>query len=151
MAGDFEYQWGQLVARAWADPAFKARLLADPAAVLEENGLAPAGKQFKVVEDTDEVVHLVLPGRPGPQELSEEELQPVAVGRATRAASAAARNATAAARAATAAAKAVTVASAAGSGVPAARCAARGSPTPRRRGRRHPSPVGRSPDARSLP
>ncbi len=80
MAGDFEYQWGQLVARAWDDPAFKARLLADPAAVLEEYGLERAGKRFQVVEDTDEVVHLVLPGRPGPQELSEEELRPVGAG-----------------------------------------------------------------------
>ena len=54
MPGDFEYQWGQLVARAWADPAFKAKLLADPAGVLKENGLTPpAGKQFKVVENTD--------------------------------------------------------------------------------------------------
>jgi hypothetical protein len=62
---DFEYQWSQLVARAWADPAFKARLLADPAAVLKENGLqVPAGMQVQVVEDTDKVLHLPLPSAP---------------------------------------------------------------------------------------
>ena len=33
--------WGQVVARACADAAFKRRLLADPAAVLEENGSLP--------------------------------------------------------------------------------------------------------------
>ena len=80
MARDFEYQWGQLVARAWGDPAFKARLLADPSAVLEEYGVESAGKRVRVVEDTDEVVHFVLPGKPGPRDLSEEELQPVGVG-----------------------------------------------------------------------
>src|SRR5437899_3257117 len=78
---DFEYQWGQLVSRAWADAAFKAKLLADPAAVLKENGLAPpAGKQIKVVENTDKVIYLILPTQPSAAELSEEELQRVAGG-----------------------------------------------------------------------
>jgi hypothetical protein len=81
MPSDFEFQWGQMVARAWADPAFKAKLLADPVAVLKENGLAPpAGLQLKVVENTDKVLHLVLPVKPAPQELSEEELHRVAGG-----------------------------------------------------------------------
>ena len=36
--------WGQLVAKAWKDPAFKKRLLAQPAAVLKEEGIEmPAG------------------------------------------------------------------------------------------------------------
>ncbi|HVS39708.1 MAG TPA: NHLP leader peptide family RiPP precursor [Gemmataceae bacterium] len=81
MAGDFEYEWSQLVARAWADPAFKAKLLADPAAVLKENSLTPPpGVQLKVVENTDKVIHLVLPTKPSSQELSEAELQQVAGG-----------------------------------------------------------------------
>jgi hypothetical protein len=62
---DFETKWGELVARAWTDPAFKARLLADPAAVLKENGLVmPAGFQVQVVENTERVVHLTLPPPP---------------------------------------------------------------------------------------
>jgi hypothetical protein len=66
MPGDFDYQWGRIVARAWGDPAFKARLLADPAAVLKEYGLLPPpGLQLKVVENSDAVVHLVLPREPG--------------------------------------------------------------------------------------
>ena len=81
MPGDFEYQWGQLVARAWDDPAFKARLLADPADVLNENGLAPpAGERLEVVENTDAVEYLVLPAKPAAQELSEEELHRVVGG-----------------------------------------------------------------------
>jgi hypothetical protein len=62
---DFEVKWGELVARAWADPAFKARLLADPAAVLKENGLpVPPDLKLQVVENTEQVVHLTLPPPP---------------------------------------------------------------------------------------
>ena len=81
MATRFEYHWNRLVAQAWADPAFKQRLLADPVAVLKENGLlVPSGVTLKVVENTDKVIHLVLPPRPSPAELSEEELRRVAGG-----------------------------------------------------------------------
>ena len=78
MPGTFEYQWGQVVAQAWSDPAFKAKLLADPVAVLQENGVRPpAGLRINVAENTDEVLNLVLPAKPPAQELSEEDLQPV--------------------------------------------------------------------------
>jgi|SRR5208282_1597007 len=71
-------QWAQVVARAWSDAAFKKRLLAQPAAVLKEAGLeSPEGSQVKVVENTDRVVHLVLPPAP---ELAEEELDRVSGG-----------------------------------------------------------------------
>ncbi|HVS40528.1 MAG TPA: NHLP leader peptide family RiPP precursor [Gemmataceae bacterium] len=82
MSGDFEYQWGQLVARAWDDPAFKAKLIADPVAVLQENGVTPpAGGRLQVVENSADVAYLVLPTKPTSRELSEEELQSVAGGR----------------------------------------------------------------------
>src|SRR5262245_6999877 len=72
--------WSQVVAKAWVDDAFKRRLLADPAAVLQEHGVAvPPGVQVKVVEDTDTVRHMTLPARP-PGELSEEELARAAGG-----------------------------------------------------------------------
>lgn len=74
--------WSQIVAKAWADDKFKQRLLADPAAVLKENGLTvPAGLTVKVAEDTDKVRNLILPVNPA-AELSEAELDLVAGGRA---------------------------------------------------------------------
>src|SRR5262245_17289021 len=74
--------WGQIVAKAWADPTFKKRLLADPAAVLKEHGLEVAhGVQVRIVEDTDTVHHLTLPAPPSEAlELSEEQLGTVAGG-----------------------------------------------------------------------
>jgi hypothetical protein len=77
---DWDIQWDQIVARAWADDAFKQRLLADPAAVLKEYGVAPAGVTIKVHESTDKVLNLTLPTKPGLEELSVEELQRVAGG-----------------------------------------------------------------------
>ena len=79
---DWDYQWGQIVGRAWADDAFKQRLLADPAAVLHEYDVAlPAGRRVEVLEapewvpeSTPEVLYLVLPARPSDEDLAEEEL-----------------------------------------------------------------------------
>jgi hypothetical protein len=79
---DFEDAWQQLIARAWSDPALKAKLLADPAGVLKAEGLiVPAGVTVRVVENTDQVVNLVLPFKPAAEELSEEELKQAAGGR----------------------------------------------------------------------
>ena len=52
----------RVVARAWVDPAYKARLLADPAAALAELGYAlpETTPQLAVVENTAEVHHLVV-------------------------------------------------------------------------------------------
>ena len=48
-------QWGQIVAKAWADADFKARLVADPQAVLREHGIEPEpGIELRVVEDSAE-------------------------------------------------------------------------------------------------
>jgi nitrile hydratase alpha subunit len=52
----------QVVARAWLDPVFKNRLIHDPALVLREYGIdVPEGVELRVVEDTDDVIHLHLP------------------------------------------------------------------------------------------
>jgi hypothetical protein len=73
-------QWGQIVARAWEDEAFKARLLADPRAVVQEYGIAvPAGKAVQVAAYGDDTVLLVLPPKPG-ADLVEEELAQVVGG-----------------------------------------------------------------------
>jgi len=79
--GDWELRWGLLVADAWADEALKERLLSDPAAVLKERGITtPPNVQIKTIEDTADVMHLVLPMKPAAAELSEEELSTVAGG-----------------------------------------------------------------------
>jgi len=79
-ARDNATAYGKLVARAWRDPAFKAKLIADPQAVLREAGMAvPAGATVKVVENTGTHLHFVLPPKPVGQ-LSDEALDEVAGG-----------------------------------------------------------------------
>jgi hypothetical protein len=79
---NWDYQWGQIVGRAWADDDFKQRLLADPSGALKEYDLPPpAGLRIEVLEnpnrileDIDGVMRLVLPSKPSAAELSEEDL-----------------------------------------------------------------------------
>ena len=72
-------RYGQVVAKAWQDEGFKQRLLSDPQGALAEHGIeVPAGQQVRVVENTDQVVHLVLP--PKPRDLSDEQLDQAAGG-----------------------------------------------------------------------
>src|SRR5437870_4122092 len=73
---NWDFQWSQIVGRAWADDDFKQRLLADPAGVLAGYDLAPpAGLRIEVYEEpawvppgTDGVLHLVLPVKPSDDE-----------------------------------------------------------------------------------
>jgi Nitrile hydratase, alpha chain len=77
---DWSKQWSKLIAKAWANEAFKKGLLADPAAVLQEHGLTvPPGVQVKVVQNTDQVLYLMLPPAPS-GELAEEDLEAIAAG-----------------------------------------------------------------------
>jgi hypothetical protein len=81
-SSSWDYQWGQIVGRAWADDGFSQRLRTDPVGVLTEYDLPPpAGLRIEVLvdpdlvpEDTAGVIHLVLPGKPSAAELSEDEL-----------------------------------------------------------------------------
>jgi nitrile hydratase alpha subunit len=51
----------KLVARAWTDPAFKARLIADPKKTCAEMAIdATAINEFVVLENTDSVRHMVV-------------------------------------------------------------------------------------------
>ena len=71
----------QLIARCWSDENFKRNFVADPLATLKAEGTdleMPAGTSLKVVQDTEDLVHFVLPARP--TELSDEELENVAGG-----------------------------------------------------------------------
>lgn len=57
--------WAKVVAKAWADEAYKKKLTSDPQAVLKAEGLnVPDGVNLAVLEDTASVKHLVLPAMP---------------------------------------------------------------------------------------
>jgi hypothetical protein len=75
----FQKEWGKILAQAWSDESFKQRLLSEPAAVLKENGFdVPDEIAIKVVADSSQMKHLILPERPA--ELSDAELAQVAGG-----------------------------------------------------------------------
>lgn len=79
---DPDKQRVRIIRKAWTDGAFKARLLSDPAATLKAEGFdLPAGREVRVLEDTAEVVHYVLPAMPG--ELTDAELDAVSGGRSS--------------------------------------------------------------------
>ena len=65
-----------LLADIFADSDLKARFEADPRSVLEERGaILPAGVELKVLEDTAEVRHIVLPHLDQDTPLTAEELE----------------------------------------------------------------------------
>jgi Nitrile hydratase, alpha chain len=73
-------RWSQIVAQAWADGAFKERLLADPRTVLQEHGISiPTGRGVRVLEPPEHAVYFVLPPRPR-GELPDEQLDRVVGG-----------------------------------------------------------------------
>ena len=77
--GEQAKAYARVVAKAWSDGPFKQRLLADPATVLAAEGVAvPEGVEVRLVEDTNNLVHLTLPARP--PDLSDEQLDKVAGG-----------------------------------------------------------------------
>jgi hypothetical protein len=66
MLSDSETQkkMGKVVAKAWSDSAYLAKLRANPSAVLAEEGIAvPHNVKVKLVEDTGDTAHVVLPHR----------------------------------------------------------------------------------------
>ena len=65
----------KLLAKAWTDPAFKARLLADPNGTVTAMGIKlPPGRKLHIIENTDSDVYMVLPRAPKGTELSDEAL-----------------------------------------------------------------------------
>jgi hypothetical protein len=71
-----------VVSSCLKDPALKAKLLANPAAVLTEHGVKiPAGMTVKVHENTESVFHPVLPNNTASAgNLSDDELAAAAGG-----------------------------------------------------------------------
>jgi len=58
-------EWARIFAKAWNDPDFKKRLLADPATVLDQQGMTVSpGTQIKAVENTEQVFHVTVPLKP---------------------------------------------------------------------------------------
>ena len=74
--------FAELFANCWKDEALKARFMADPVAVLAERGIELSEDiDVKVVENTDNTIHITLPKPPeGHDELSNEELANAAGG-----------------------------------------------------------------------
>ena len=72
----------QVFAACWKDEELKARFMADPKAVLAEFDIdVPANVDVKVVENSDNCVHITMPAAPaGDGELSDEELSNAAGG-----------------------------------------------------------------------
>jgi len=55
----------KVIAKAWTDPAYKKRLIKEPAKVLKEEGIkTPKGAKIHVHENSPKALHLVLPQRP---------------------------------------------------------------------------------------
>jgi hypothetical protein len=86
LSRQYPEEFRRVVERAWSDEDFKRLLLCDPLAAVAEEGvevpeaLRVCGVRFRVVEDSDEVRHIVLPARPS-DELSDLELAIVAGGK----------------------------------------------------------------------
>jgi len=58
-------KYGKIVAKAWSDPAFKQRLMENPAEVLREEGIdVPEGIEVKVIETPKPTRYFVLPDEP---------------------------------------------------------------------------------------
>ncbi len=71
---EFQKDYGKLVAKAWEDDAFKAELLVDPMKVFKENDIeVPDGIEVRIVENTENTMHFILPPEPS-DELTDELL-----------------------------------------------------------------------------
>ncbi len=72
----------KVIAKAWKDPEFKKKLLADPKAAVKEMGIdIPKDVSVKVVEDTPQTLTIVLPKAPtNAKEIDEGALEKLAAG-----------------------------------------------------------------------
>jgi hypothetical protein len=76
LIAEHQKKWAVCVAKAWADEDYKQRLISDPATVFKKEGLAvPEGMKIKVVENTHEVFHMILPESPDSTEGAIENVE----------------------------------------------------------------------------
>ena len=75
-------QLAELFAACWKDDALKQRLMSDPKQALAEYGMdVPDGMDVKVLENSDNTVHITLPMAPdGHHDLSDDEITAAAGG-----------------------------------------------------------------------
>lgn len=58
-------KWVEIIAKAWTDDSFKARLLKEPKAVMKEQGITlEPGMKYCIHENSISETHLVLPLKP---------------------------------------------------------------------------------------
>jgi hypothetical protein len=71
-----EKEWAKVIAQAWVDEEFKAKLLADPKGVLKAGGIEfPENIKLTITEATEDELNLTLPLKPADLAGSVEELQ----------------------------------------------------------------------------
>ena len=69
------------MAKVWQDEKFKKRFVAEPATVFKEFGVeVRAGVQLRVVENTDQILYLMLPAKAPTGELTDADLKQVVGG-----------------------------------------------------------------------
>jgi hypothetical protein len=72
---DQKWVLSRVIAKAWADCTFKARLKSDPKSVLRELGAeTPEGIEVVVVENTRDRTYLTLPSAPEHSSVSDDEI-----------------------------------------------------------------------------
>ena len=71
-----EKEWAKIIAKAWVDEEFKAKLLAEPKAVLKAEGIEfPENIKLNIAEAKEDELNLTLPLQPADLTGSVEELQ----------------------------------------------------------------------------
>lgn len=70
-----EKEWAKVIAQAWVDENFKAKLLADPKGVLKAEGIEfPENVKVNIAEAKGDELNLTLPLKPKDLTGSAEEL-----------------------------------------------------------------------------
>lgn len=74
-----QQQMAGIVLKCWQDPAFKAALLADPATVLQAEGITVnPDVEYVFVADEPPKLHFIIPSPPLTQPLSHSEMLQIA-------------------------------------------------------------------------